>query len=390
MEVRILTAEDLEHASYLLSLAFSRGVEINIPTERWMNPNRARLGISEEGRLRSVLSIFDYELIFGDTRISGGGIAGVAVEPAYRGRGHAGKLLRAALEKMNDSGQSLSILWPFNHKFYQEYGWDVTGALNTYTIPVRLLPSTNESRNVRSLNSDLKLTATLNPIYEAKARNFNGALTREEWQWDAVTNPTDGRVRTTLVYSGESGDEGYAIFSFADDRTVGVVDEFVALTGDAYLGLLGTLHNFAMTVETLKIQCADNDPIWSFVVDHGVKCARTPSGMGRIVNVAKALEQRTADKNHNGEVVLKVSDNKAPWNNGNWETSVRKGKISVQTSERTAGVELDINALSQAYWGSPSLSVLRSIGRVRVTDEQQWNTFTAILPASNVWLYDDF
>ncbi len=388
MEVRILSVDDLDHAAYLLSLAFSRGTEVKISEDRWLNPSRKRLGISEDDRLRSVLTIIEYDLIFGETIIHGGGIAGVAVEPAYRGRGHAGKLLRKCLEVMNDSGQSISILWPFNHKFYQGYGWEVTGAINTYTIPVRLLPSTKESKSIRSIHSDHALV--LNPIYEMKARKYNGAVRRDTWQWDAVTGPADGRTRTTLVYSGPSGDEGYAIFGFTSDLAVGVVDEFVALTGDAYMGLLGSLHNFAMTVESLKVQCADDDPIWSFVCNHTVNCARTPSGMGRIVNVAKALESRSAPYDVNGKVIVKVEDNQAPWNQGNWEISIADRKVDIRKTEMPAGIELDINALSQAFWGSPDLHMLRNIGKVNVADEGQWELLRTLLPASHVWLYDDF
>jgi hypothetical protein len=51
---------------------------------------------------------------------------------------------------------------------------------------------------------------------------------------------------------------------------------------------------------------------------------------------------------------------------------------------------MDIQAFSQAYWGTPCLGDLRRAGRLDVEDEKALVSLMTIFPSTPVWLADDF
>ena len=53
-------------------------------------------------------------------------------------------------------------------------------------------------------------------------------------------------------------------------------------------------------------------------------------------------------------------------------------------------VSVDIQALSQALWGQPSLRTLRRAGRVAVHDERAFAFLEAAFPPACVHCWDDF
>jgi len=69
------------------------------------------------------LWIADRTMRYGLARVRFGGIADVAVDPAHRGRGHAGRLLDAAVERMQANGQPLSLLSTGRPEIYAGRGW---------------------------------------------------------------------------------------------------------------------------------------------------------------------------------------------------------------------------------------------------------------------------
>src|SRR5438132_11992154 len=126
MEIRPIAPEDLPAYQRIASLSFERGNPVEISPERFGHPQRSRIGAYEGGRLRACLSIIDFRMFFGVYLRPCGGIAGVQSEPASRGRGYAGALLRRGLEIMREDGQYLSSLWPFSFDYYRRYGWEWT------------------------------------------------------------------------------------------------------------------------------------------------------------------------------------------------------------------------------------------------------------------------
>jgi predicted acetyltransferase len=112
-----------------------------------------------------------------------------------------------------------------------------------------------------------------------------------------------------------------------------------------------------------------------------------------VVDFAPAMERLEVGMDvPDGAATVALHDDQAPWNDGVWRVTVEGGRVrcALAVGGAEPGVTLDIQAASQAYWGTPSLQALRAAGRVEVNDEAAFTWLTRVLPAATVYMLDDF
>lgn len=388
MEIRPITAEDYEAHRHIVSLAFARGKTPEFTSDVYEQTDRTRIGVYENGRLQAVLGILDFELLFGEGRRPCGAIFGVASDPAMRGRGFAGALLTRCLRIMHERGQFLSSLWPFDFRYYRGYGWEWTGETRHYAVPLELIPSTPEADRVEGVYEDA--IPCLNSIYERMAARYHGMLVRSPKRWEDLTGMAGGRRRAVYVYRRDNDEEGYMILRYGEKEDELHADELIALTRRAYAGLLGVARRHAMTAKKLLYSAPMDDPLRAILNHWDVETRIEPSGMGRVVDAKAALEAIRPPEDARGEAVVSIADGRAPWNEGTWRIVAEGGRVEAARTNRVPGVALDIQALTQAYWGTPSLEELRRWERVEPRDESQFALLARILPSAPAWLHDDF
>ena len=386
MEIKPITAEHLDAYRHIVSHSFERGMGSEITAEKLVE--HERLGVFEDGRLHASLRILDFQMFFGEERRPCGGIAGVACEPAARGRGYAGALMNRSLELMRERGQYLSSLWPFSFDYYRNYGWEWVGPGHRYKVPLALLPAQEDTRFVEPLFEDIP--AVLNPAYERFAVRYNGMLVRDDRRWESFQRVWDNRAHSIFVYRRDGGIEGYAKVKYKEKEEEAEASEFVALTNRAYRGLLGVFRRYGMTVKTIEWRAAPDDPLWSILCHWDVETKLEPQGMSRIVDLKPALEALRPNLSLSGSASIAIQDEKAPWNTGTWRLSTDSGAVDVRADSGDAGVTIDIQALTQVYWGSPSLDWLRKAGKIEVRKESDYDLLRLLLPARPVLLLDGF
>ena len=132
------------------------------------------------------LWIADRAMRYGEARVRFGGIADVAVDPAHRGRGHAGRLLDAAVERMQADGQPLSLLSTGTPEVYASRGW--------HPVPTAQLRAEFPSGDIEWAGGyvvrpfeDADLPAVMG-IYTDIAADRVGPLDRSEAYWLALMN----------------------------------------------------------------------------------------------------------------------------------------------------------------------------------------------------------
>ena len=108
----------------------------------------------EDGEARATATVLPLEAFVDGRPVPVGGITAVNTHPAYRRRGYAGELVRAALRDMRQQGFCLSMLWPFAHAFYRTYGWELAGESVSYTLKPTDLPTSPEQRRVRACREE--------------------------------------------------------------------------------------------------------------------------------------------------------------------------------------------------------------------------------------------
>jgi predicted acetyltransferase len=386
-EVRLVQKEDIQQLSYLMSQAFQRGSRDGLGNEsEW--PETTTWGMWEGDELRSAVTIEHYQVHLGENVIAPmGGIAGVACLPADRGRGYARTLLRRSLETMREQGQYISALYPFSWDYYRKFGWEWVGVKREYTLPTTVLNVSPETDRVRAASTHDY--ALIKQVYTEFSKRYRGMLARDDRLWNRTLNDEDKKYTFRYLYEGDNGPEGYIIYRHGEgDMTH--LREFIALTPHARRGLLGLLHRLDMQIPKIKISAAGDDTLWMEQMHWDFDTKIWPVNMGRVVDIPQAFGAWSPVLSAIGKVCFSVRDEHAPWNDGSWHVMFENGICQVNRSHDEPQVEMDIQALSQLYWGTPTAKELRAAGRLSVHDERGYLALQDLMQGPPMCMFDGF
>jgi predicted acetyltransferase len=388
MQIRPIREEELESSLYLASQAFFNGQR---EIDRFLPPDRSNVagfGVWDEAGLQAQVIVLPFQVHMGPrVTLPMGGIAGVCCLPASRGKGYAGKCLRYSLERMREANQVVSMLYPFSWEYYRQFGWEWIGVTRTYTVESRSLPSSPESDYVRAARpSDREKVIK---CYTQFACRYRGLLARTQPHWDSILNDTPSHYTYTYLYERDGEVEGY--LTIRENETAETrLREFITLTSRAMAGLLGMLRRYDMQIEKFSWNAADNDLLWHRYYHWAIQTSIKPSVQARVVDVAGALQRWQPDHEKHAQLTLKIADDKAPWNQGVWLIVYEGGQVSVQQTRENPQVEMDIQAFSQAFFGTPDLCRLRAAQRLIVHEESGFHALTELLAGPPAWINDSF
>ena len=403
MRLRLLEGADSASHKSLMVEAFFRGerpADPQAPTDGWsrdLTLSRTIGAVQNSGRVVAAVTVHPLRLSWGERGLACGGVADVACSADHRGTGLAGRLLTYALEEMRERGQILSGLFPFAYAFYRRHGWEWVGENRRTTVPLRLLPASRQARCVR-LYDGLAGKERAQEVYGAFAARYRGMVLRDECEhpdfWARALDHNGGRTNYVQVYeSPETGRaEGFLnmVFPASGDRAW--ITNFMATTPRAYDGLIGLLHGYAAGggIESIEYPAPIDDPMPLHAMHHELNVRLTPLFMGRVVDAVAAIQAIDAPASASGSLILGIRDETCQWNDGAFQIEIDGGKARAERSSADADVSMDIQALAQAFWGSPSLDRLRWAGRVDVRDEDAYALLSKLLPSTTCFLADHF
>lgn len=293
-----------------------------------------------------------------------GGIGPVACLAGHRRKGHVGTLLKMALEKMRERGQTLAGLYTPHDALYQRYGWERAEGRTEYSFnpkDVTLRFRGAPGRLERVGPDDWQ---RVDAIYREWGIPRNGTMERSEawWRASVLTNygvDSKPEPRETFVWVSESGrDEGYVVYEVTDQpsewrwphRVIWVRDLYT-LSSDAYLGLWEHLltHDLA---HKIKVFAPVDDMFRQVAVDPWkIDAIAGEAAMLRIVDVERAFEIRPYAGGEAASFTMRLHDSSAPWNDGTWRVECADGGMRASKTDATADVELTTNALAPLFTG---------------------------------------
>lgn len=374
-----------------MSHAFGRGKRVeepegqNAPSEGQKAPPEASWGIFEEGALCSALTVCPFTVHWPGS-VSGtlalGGVAGVATYAQARGRGHVERLLVESLAQMREAGQVVSALYPFSFAFYGRYGWGWVGEKLQATLPLRELPSGGRLARCADEREALEL---LPARYTQEAQRYRGAFVSGSRDFEGRVRADENRL--TYLYVAE---DGYLLWRYPapGSEGPGEIREWIAPTPASERALLALLRDLGVQTRQARVTLPSDTTLLcqTFSWEHELRWESV--FMGRVVDLAKALSAlKTLGE---GSLTLEVHDPHASWNQGCWTLTGEGGRLVVERTSQSPHVTLDIQTLSQAFFGSPSLARLRRAGKVQVHDEAGYHLLEGILPAASVMCWDGF
>ncbi len=386
MELRGYREEDRGALARLGALAFGMGAY----WEEYYDPEKnPRLDpslvyvIEDDGEPRATVTILPMETFVDGKPAEMGGIAAVNAHPAYRRRGYAGKLMRAAIDGMREREMPLSMLDPFAHAFYRAYGWELATEAVKYELSPTELPTSAEQRRVRAYDPTGGDLSRMAELFDGWAATRPCSVRRGEGRWLQYLARKD---EEGAVYEGEDGEiQGYLLYKQSegtgDPPNTLDVSELVAITPAAREALVSFMGAYDPRMYTVKLSTPPGEPLHPYLPDSYVRARLEPEFMLRLVDVEAALGllERAVDE----PIVLDVSDDVVPENSGSY--TLTSGGVT-RGAEAEVRASLDARRLAQLYAGYLPAAQLARYGLIEPGSPEALEVLQAWFPTQDPYV----
>jgi predicted acetyltransferase len=283
---------------------------------------------------------------------------------------------------MREEAQPVSALYTPHPDLYRRYGWIYAAANVRYSWnPKQMAPWDKRPPAGRVERITEEELDDLVSVYEQHTAGRTGYLQRSETWWkEAVFRrlyDPERKPNDVAIWRDErDGPAGYVVYRVASRERVVDEDvatlalwEFVALTGDASIGLLRYLLSHDLTGEIAWWGPVDSPLALAFENSHFLNRRLDDSFMLRIVDVEKAIAARPpAAGAPEGFFTIAVADPAAPWNQGTWLIECSGGRLSARRTEDAAHIETDAASLAAIYSGHLRVKDAAAAGLALVSD----------------------
>jgi predicted acetyltransferase len=387
MELRRYCEEDRGALVRLGVLAFGEGASY---WEEYYDPEKnPRLDpslvyvIEDDGEPRATATVLPMETFVDGEPAEIGGVAAVNAHPAYRRRGYAGKLMRAAIDGMRERGMSLSMLHPFAHAFYRAYGWELATEAVKYEFSPTEIPTSAGQRRVRAYDPAGGDLSRMAELFDGWAATRPCAVRRNEGRWLQYLARKD---QEAAVYEAEDGTiEGYLLYGQSegsgDPPSTLDVSELVASTPAAREALVSFMGAYDPRRYTVKLSTPPGEPLHPYLPDSHVRARLEPEFMLRLVDVEGALGLLGRDLKE--KIVLDVSDDVIPENSGSY--TLGDGRVT-RGAEAAARVALDVRRLAQLYAGYLPAGQLARYGLIEPGSPEALRILEAWFPTDDPYV----
>ncbi|MFD3507835.1 GNAT family N-acetyltransferase [Nocardia sp. NPDC058666] len=362
------TDDDLHAASALFRAAMVGLPPLPAHPDHLSEPGRT-VGARIDGQLVGTAEAYTSWLVVpGGARVSHAAVTHVGVLPTHTRRGVLTGLLRRQLDDIAARGEVVASLRASEGSIYERFGYGVASSfarLDLWRGRARLrdtVPSSGPVRFVEPAES-WKLFPQ---IYATAALSWTGAIDRPEYWWKLKQ-----RIAVEPVYTVAHGpvgaEDGFARYHPVDtanwfnsrDRTI-VVDDFVATTPQAYLGLIRHLLSVDLVDKvTFAFAPVDAPLRHLFVDERAVQITSVHDETWlRLVDVPAALARRTY--RDAPPVVVRVDDAILTANTG----AYRIAADGVTRVDEAADITVDVATLGAVYLGGSTWRQLALSGRV--------------------------
>jgi len=390
---RSLGRDDLAQAWELEKVSFNTPEAVHARWLSWVDPEWMH-GLFLDDRLVAMGGVLPFGQFFGGRAVPMGGLSSIAVAPEHRGKGFAGRILRALLDVMRRRGQVISTLFPATTSLYRAHGWELGGA---YVVR-SLLP-----RALRALRADCRIAvrrATLDDVpamracYARLAPATNGFLDRPDSWWEWLL----GGWNDLQVYLSEDVEglaNGYVVYRHVErlpEESTGFrvhVHELLAPHVHALAGLWRVVGSSAGQVVGVTYRTAPEDPLLLLLPEQDVRLASEGRWMLRLVDAPAAIAARGFPPGFAAQVPLELEDRQCEWNAGRWVLEIRDGQGRLERGGR-GSVRLGAGAMASLYSGWATTRTLARAGMLAGGSDADLDALDAAFAGPTAWLFEEF
>ena len=329
-----------------------------------------------DGRPASACSVTRTTVARNDKDLSCGCVAVVATLPEHRRTGAASRLMTDVLGTMRDEGLAISALYAFREPFYRKFGYATCGWRWQIKCPAHRLPRIDGGLPVRQVSA--KDSPSLDPVYTSFARARSGSFMRTEADWKDRLGK-----RPPSIYAFGEPAEAYLWVNLSDFWGEAVVGEVAWTSSRGHASVLAFLSGIAASQSTVT-WCEPRDGLFvPHYLDQAISVALHRPTMFRLIDLPLSLAPFLGEETG---LVLRVSDQLAPWNQGLW----RLGDSVERITEGDPDAEMGIDVLAQLVLGECSAWQLASVGLLKATSPAVVERLGRLFPQSSVVCMDFF
>lgn len=363
----------------------------------WFEPKNTLVLLSR-GRLVSSLQLFPKPVRVGGASTRMGGIGNVATHPRYKGRGHATRLLKRAIQLMREEGYGFSVLFTKIPDFYRRLKWEVASPRHKYAISA-LRASSRSSGNFQVAPLRVNDLAAVMKMYEAanERRTLSVLRSRECWRRQ-LDHRLDETERSVVVKRGKHV-LAYGRYKMTE-RRVWVIEAGCSPGPDsraALQELLGFVGKHALREGLSHISVyvpSDHLLVSEVLVRGGRDETKIDSGlMVRIISLESLLEEilpelndRVSDQHFSGRIRIQTEE----------ETTslvIRSGEIKIAARKKGDDVyKVGNRVLAQHLTGylSPSQALEKGLARAKPSVAKFVDALFKPKKPPYFWRYDRF
>ncbi|WP_243292103.1 GNAT family N-acetyltransferase [Bacillus sp. FJAT-47783] len=386
MKIVKLEENDFREALALSEYAFQYKVPEEEIEERLKRFERHHiLSIFDQEQLAAKLHIIPFEIFLGKEKMNMGGVASVATYPEYRRNGYVKALIESALSYMKENGYSISMLHPFDVSFYRKYGWELFSNHLKSTLKKKdLVPMPSPEGAIKRFKKEGH-GEDVEQVYEQYAKQFSGMLVRHrDWWLQSVYSD----LYAAVYYDVSQNPSGYMLYKVKDSKMT--VEEFVVLTNDARKGLWNFICQHDSMVEQVEMVTSEREELFFTLRESRIQQEIKPYFMVRIVDVEAFLNQYPFQwSKAQGQVVLRVEDSYAPWNNKCYVLEDGKVTVLSETETDPHNLHLSVQSLAAMLFGYKRPTQLHQIERIN-GNERQIEQLEQLIPDQKPFFYDFF
>jgi predicted acetyltransferase len=325
---------------------------------------------------------------FGGQRLPMAGIAAVGVVPEYRGTGVAIELLSCTLKEFYANGVPISVLYPATQRVYRKVGYEQGG--NADGLELRLDSIGLSYRDLPIQSVTPVRHEVFQDMYREWAMQTNGNLDRNPAIWERIIQPSQQEEIYAYLIGREAQPEGYIIFNTeAQGKEFHLaIRDWVALNASAGRRLWTFLADHRSQVHKVVWRGCVVNPFLLLLPEQTVKARYLERWMLRVVDVAKALQNRGYPMGLEAELHLVVQDDLLAENNGNFVLNVSGGRGEV-TRGGKGELQLDVRGLAPLYTGLFTASELQFSGYL-VGSDRAVSVATQMFAGAAPWMPDFF
>lgn len=364
MQYRPMTTEDVPAFARLMRLGFGDPVAMTEYYTELLGAEWCRGLFDGDGMVASIGFIDDAHRLGGGS-VSTWAVTAVGVDPAVRGRGVSGTLLKESLEEAARSGISMMTLYASAPAVYRKMGYERAGKILGYKAKTaQLALSGKATGRFEVVDATADYTKKqLAEIREGWLSLAQGPFERNDAFWRFLLKPYD-KTADVYVWRDDQGTPGgYAIIHETRDKLE--VADLCVPTGDAASAMLSFFGGFRAVYEDVKWTGSPVDPLIMAMNDRWWETTRHEHWFSRITDAEKALKQRGYPVGLEARLSLTVDDPLLPLNSGTFEVEVADSTATVARAPGTnASLHLSVQSLAPLFTGFVSASRLAAMGRL--------------------------